>query len=131
MNDHGAYGNPVPPLSAQKSLEVLVRIRASQLSGCVYCCCAHSPGDAPQGEGVRRLATVAVWRQAPFFSERERAALEWTEAVMSATGAGVSNTVWARVQPLFTARELADLSRLLNTLKAWTRFAIASQESAP
>lgn len=65
----------------EKALVELVRLRASQINGCAYCIDVHTADARKAGEGERRLATVAVWRETPFFNDRERAALEWTESV--------------------------------------------------
>jgi AhpD family alkylhydroperoxidase len=109
----------------EKSLVELVRLRASQMNGCAYCVDVHTADARKAGEGERRLATVAVWRETPFFNERERAALEWTESVTRVADTRVPDDVWARVQPHFTPAELVDLTLLVNTINAWNRFAIA------
>lgn len=109
----------------EKSLVELVRLRASQMNGCAYCIDVHTADARKAGEGERRLATVAVWRETPFFNERERAALEWTESVTRVADSRVPDDVWERVQPHFTPAELVDLTLLVNTINAWNRFAIA------
>jgi AhpD family alkylhydroperoxidase len=109
----------------EKSLVELVRLRASQMNGCAYCIDVHTADARKAGEGERRLATVAVWRETPFFNERERAALEWTESVTRVADTRVPDDVWERVQPHFTPAELVDLTLLVNTINAWNRFAIA------
>jgi len=109
----------------EKSLVELVRLRASQLNGCAYCIDVHTADARKAGEGERRLATVAVWRETPFFNDRERAALEWAESVTRVADTRVPDDVWERVQPHFTPDELVDLTLLVNTINAWNRFAIA------
>ena len=109
----------------EKSLVELVRLRASQMNGCAYCIDVHTADARKAGEGERRLTTVAVWRETPFFNERERAALEWTESVTRVADSRVPDDVWERVQPHFTPAELVDLTLLVNTINAWNRFAIA------
>ena len=109
----------------EKSLVELVRLRASQMNGCAYCIDVHTADARKAGEGERRLATVAVWRETPFFNERERAALEWTESVTRVADSRVPDDVWERVQPHFTPAELVDLTLLVNTINACNRFAIA------
>ena len=86
----------------EKSLVELVRLRASQLNGCAYCIDVHTADARKAGEGERRLATVAVWRETPFFNDRERAALEWAESVTRVADTRVPDEVWKRVQPHFT-----------------------------
>ena len=109
----------------EKALVELVRLRASQINGCAYCIDVHIAHARKSGEGERRLATVAVWRETPFFNDRERAALEWTEPVTRVADTRVSDDVWERVKPHFTPAELVDLTLLVNTINAWNRFAIA------
>lgn len=109
----------------EKPLVELVRLRASQINGCAYCVDLHS-GDARKGgENERRLATLSVWRETPFFSERERAALEWSESLTLVAQTHVPDDVWERVRPHFTDEEIVDLTLLVNTINAWNRFAIA------
>ncbi len=109
----------------EQSLVELVRIRASQINGCAYCIDVHIADARKAGESERRLATVAVWQETPFFSDRERAALEWAESVTRVAETHVPNDVWDRVNPEFTPAELVDLTLLVNTINAWNRFAIA------
>jgi AhpD family alkylhydroperoxidase len=109
----------------EQSLVELVRIRASQINGCAYCIDVHTSDARKAGETDRRLATVAVWRETPFFSDRERAALEWAESVTLVADTRVPDNVWERVQPHFTSAELVDLTLLITTINAWNRFAIA------
>lgn len=109
----------------EKPLAELVRLRASQMNGCAYCVDLHSSDARKAGEDDRRLATVAVWREAPFFSDRERAALEWTEALTLIAQDRVPDEVWARTRPQFTPEEIVDLTLLISTINAWNRFAIA------
>jgi AhpD family alkylhydroperoxidase len=109
----------------EKSLVELVRLRASQLNGCAYCIDVHTADARKAGESERRLATVAVWRETPFFNDRERAALEWTESVTLVADTHVPDDVWERAQPHFKPAEFVDLTLLVNTINAWNRFAIA------
>lgn len=111
--------------SLEKPLVELVRLRASQINGCAYCMDVHTADARKAGESERRLALLAVWREASFFSERERAALEWTESVTRVADTHVPDEIWERVQPQFTAAEIVDLTLLINTINAWNRFAIA------
>ena len=108
-----------------KLLMELVRLRVSQINGCAYCIDVHTADARKAGESERRLATVAVWRETPFFTDRERAALDWAEAVTRVAETRVPDDVWDRVQPVFTPAELVDLTLLVNTINAWNRFAIA------
>lgn len=109
----------------EKPLVELVRLRASQINGCAYCIDLHTTDARKAGETDRRLATVAVWQETSFFSDRERAALEWTEAVTLVADGHVTDEVWARVKPHFTPEEIVDLTLLIATINAWNRFAIS------
>ena len=91
--------------SIEKPLAELVRLRASQINGCAYCVDMHTADARKGGETDRRLATVSVWRETPFFTERERAALEWTESVTLLAQTHVPDEVWERVKPHFSDQE--------------------------
>ena len=108
----------------EKPLIELVRLRASQINGCAYCIDLHTRDARKAGEDDRRLATVSVWRETPFFNDRERAALEWTESLTLVAQTHVPDDVWERVRPQFTPEELVDLTLLVSTINAWNRFAI-------
>jgi AhpD family alkylhydroperoxidase len=109
----------------EKPLVDLVRLRASQINGCAYCVDLHTSDARKAGETERRLATVIVWRETPFFSERERAALEWTESLTLIAHNHVPDSVWESVKPHFNAEEIADLTLLIGAINTWNRFAIA------
>ncbi|RZF24175.1 MULTISPECIES: carboxymuconolactone decarboxylase family protein [unclassified Paraburkholderia] len=109
----------------EKSLTELVRLRASQINGCAYCVDMHTADARKGGETERRLATVVVWRETPFFTDRERAALEWTEAVTLVSHDHVPDAVWNAVRPHFSDEELVDLTLLVSAINAWNRFAIS------
>ena len=109
----------------EKPLVELVRLRVSQINGCAYCVDLHSTDAKKGGETDRRLATLSVWRETPFFSERERAALEWAESLTLIAQTHVPDEVWERAKPQFSDEEIVDLTLLVNTINAWNRFAIA------
>ncbi|WP_267226207.1 carboxymuconolactone decarboxylase family protein [Dyella silvae] len=111
--------------SLEKPLIELVRLRASQINGCAYCMDMHSKDARDAGEDARRLATLPGWRETPFFSERERAALEWTEALTLVSEEHVPDEAWTSVRPHFSDEELADLTLLVIAINGWNRFAIA------
>jgi len=110
--------------SIEKPLAELVRLRASQINGCAYCVDMHAADARKGGETDRRLATVSVWRETPFFTERERAALEWTESVTLLAQTHVPDEVWERVKPHFTDQEIADLTLLIIAINGWNRIAV-------
>lgn len=109
----------------EKPLMELVRLRTSQINGCAYCLDVHTADARKGGEDERRLATLGVWRETPFFTERERAALEWAEALTTVADTHVPDEVWARVAPRFSAEEIVDQTLLINAINGWNRFAIA------
>lgn len=111
--------------SLEKPLAELVRLRASQINGCAFCVDMHTADARKGGESERRLATVVTWRETPFFTERERAALEWTEALTLISHDRVPDAVWEAVKPHFTEEELTDLTLLVTAINGWNRFAIA------
>lgn len=103
----------------------LVRLRTSQINGCAFCLDMHVTDALKAGETQRRLATVSAWRETPFFSDRERAALEWTEALTLVSHNHVPDAVWEAVRPHFTDAELMELTALITSINSWNRFAIA------
>jgi AhpD family alkylhydroperoxidase len=111
--------------SIEKPLAELVRLRASQINGCAFCVDMHATDARKAGETERRLATVVVWRETPFFSERERAALAWTEAVTLVSHEHVPDAVWEAVKPHFSDAEMVDLTLLISAINSWNRFAIS------
>ena len=108
----------------EKPLMELVRLRASQINGCAFCVDMHTTDARKGGETERRLAAVVVWREAPFFSARERAALEWTEALTLVAQTHVPDAVWDAVRPHFTDQELADLTMLVVAINGWNRISV-------
>ena len=106
-------------------LKELVRLRASQINGCAFCLDMHVTDARKAGESERRMATVSAWRETPFFSERERAALEWTESLTLVSQNHVPDSVWDTVRPHFTDAELVELTLLITSINSWNRFAIA------
>lgn len=103
----------------------LVRLRASQINGCAYCVDMHSLDLRAEGETEQRVNTVCVWQETPFFTERERAALLWTEKLTLISLDHVPDDVYAQVRPHFTDAELANLTLAVATINAWNRFAIS------
>ncbi|AVA34711.1 carboxymuconolactone decarboxylase family protein [Cupriavidus metallidurans] len=115
--------------SLEKSLVELIRLRASLINGCAYCIDLHTADARKGGEDDRRLATLSVWRETPFFTDRERAALAWTEAVTLVSQDHVPDEVWTAVRPHFDDAELVDLTLLISTINTWNRFAISFRKT--
>ena len=109
----------------ETSLVELIRLRVSQINGCAFCVDKHAADAIKAGESPRRLATLQVWRDVPFFSDRERTALEWAEAITLIADAHVPDATWERVQGQFLPSQLVDLTLAVNAINAWNRFAIA------
>ncbi len=121
--------NQIARSGLDKPLITLVRLRASQINGCAYCIALHTHEARKSGEAEHRLSMLEAWRDSPCsescFNDRERAALEWTEAVTLVAQTHVPDEVWNRVKPHFTPEELVDLTLLVSTVNAWNRFAIS------
>jgi AhpD family alkylhydroperoxidase len=108
-------------VSLEAPLLELVRARASQLNGCAYCVDTHSRDAIDGGDSPRRLFALPVWRETPFFTARERAALELTEAATRLTDGRVSDEVYALAAAQFTDVELAELIWAIAVINAWNR----------
>ena len=102
----------------------LVKLRASQINGCGYCVDMHSKDARALGETEQRLYAVAVWRETPFFDDRERAALEWAEAVTLISRDQVPDEVYERLHQHFSDKELVDLTMAVIAINGWNRLAI-------
>jgi AhpD family alkylhydroperoxidase len=103
----------------------LVNIRASQINGCTFCVDMHVKEARLHGERDLRVHHVAVWHESNLFSARERAALEWTEAVTRLAGHGVSDELFARVREHFSERELSDLTFAIAVINSWNRLSVS------
>jgi len=103
----------------------LVEIRASQINGCAQCLDMHTQDARAEGETEQRLHTLAAWRETPFFDDRERAALEWTEAVTLVAETHVPDEVYERVKQHFTEQELIDLTIAVTQINTWNRLNVA------
>lgn len=108
----------------ERGLRDLVHIRASQMNGCAFCVDMHVKEATIHGERPLRLHHVAIWRESTLFDARERAALEWTEALTALTGHGVSEALRDRVREHVSDAELADLTFEIMAINAWNRISI-------
>lgn len=109
----------------ERSLLELVKMRASQLNGCGYCLDMHSKDARAGGETEQRLYVLPAWREAPFYTERERAALDWAEAVTLLPSGPVSDAVYEHARQHFTEKELVDLTMVVIAINGWNRLAVA------
>ena len=105
----------------------LVRMRASQINGCAYCLDMHSKDARAEGETEQRLFGLDAWRETPYYSDRERAALEWTEALTLVAESHVPDDVYERVRTQFSEDELAHLSLAIVAINGWNRLNIAAR----
>ena len=105
----------------------LVRLRVSQINGCAYCIDMHWKDSRANGESEQRLYGLDAWQESPYYTDRERAALAWAEAVTRVAETHVPDDVYEEVRPHFTQKELADLTLAVATINAWNRLAIATR----
>jgi AhpD family alkylhydroperoxidase len=113
-----------------KQLLELIKLRASQINGCAYCVQHHILLGERLGLSADKLNLVVVWREAPQFSARERAALAWTEALTVLTG-GVSDEVYAQACAEFSDQELAYLTSAIASINVWNRYGVAYRWTPP
>jgi len=113
------------------SLVHLVKIRASQINGCAYCVDTHSADAASAGESAQRINAVAVWNESPFFTERERAALRFTEVVTRVAETHVPAGEYDAVAAHWSPDEVGALLALIVTINAWNGLAVASRAWEP
>jgi AhpD family alkylhydroperoxidase len=111
----------------EKPLLFLIQLRASQINGCAYCLDMHWKDLRALGESEQRLCSLDAWRECPYYTDRERAALAWTEAVTRVAEDHVPDAVYEAVQPQFSARELSDLTLAVAAINAWNRLCIAAR----
>jgi AhpD family alkylhydroperoxidase len=125
-----ALGQLAAKAGLDKELLELVKLRASQINGCAFCVQYHILQAEHLGVSIDKLNLVVVWREAPQFSKRERAALSWTEALTTLSG-GVSDEVYAEASAEFTEQELAYLTSAVAAINVWNRFGTAYRWSPP
>lgn len=118
--EHHVHASGLDP-----TLIELVKLRASLINGCAYCVDMHTKVARSFGETEQRLYAVSVWRETPFFSDRERAALAWTEAVTLVNVDQVPDEVYELARQHFGEQELVDLTLTIVTINGWNRLAIA------
>jgi AhpD family alkylhydroperoxidase len=116
--------------SLEQSLLELVKTRASQINGCAYCLDMHTKDARARGETEQRLYTLAAWHEAPFFTERERAALAWTELVTRIADTHAPDDVYELARKHFSEMELVDLTLAIVAINGWNRLAISFRAEA-
>jgi len=113
--------------SLEESLLHLIRLRASQINGCAYCLDMHWKDLRTNGEQEQRLYSLDAWRECPYYTERERAALAWTEAVTLITAGHVPDAVYEEALAHFSEEELSDLTLAVTVINTWNRLSIAAR----
>ncbi len=125
------FGRAMLNLSAEveatldRPLFELIKIRASQINGCAFCLDMHTKDARRAGETEQRIYALSAWRETPFFSDRERAALEWTEHVTRVADAHVPDEVYQRVSAQFGEAELVALTMGVIVINGWNRLSIS------
>jgi AhpD family alkylhydroperoxidase len=109
----------------EPALLELVKFRASQINGCAFCLDMHSKDSRFAGESEQRLYTLSAWRETPFFTERERAALAWTEAITEISHGHAPEAEYRSARSQFSEKELVDLTMAIVTINSWNRLAIS------
>jgi AhpD family alkylhydroperoxidase len=126
-----ALENQVRASGLEPSLFELVKIRASQINGCAFCINMHTQDARKQGETEQRIYLLDAWREAPAYTDRERAALAWTEAVTLVSETHVPDDVYEQVRTQFSDAELVNLTMLVGAINAWNRIAISFRAIPP
>ncbi|MBV1796602.1 carboxymuconolactone decarboxylase family protein [Siccirubricoccus sp. G192] len=115
----------------EPALIELVKMRASQINGCAFCLDMHSHDARQRGETEQRLYVLDAWREVPFYSPRERAALAWTEALTRIAETHAPDEDYAELRRNFSEREMVDLTTLIGLINLWNRLAIGFRNQPP
>lgn len=126
----GTLDTYIAKLKLDAPLLELIRVRASQINGCTYCIDMHTKDARARGDTEQRLYALSAWREAPFFTDRERAALAWTEALTLVSEGQVPDAVYAEVRSQFSEAEVAGLLLVIIAINAWNRVAISQRLQA-
>ena len=111
----------------ERPLVLLVQLRASQINGCAYCLDMHWKDLVAIGEREQRLYSLDAWRECPYYTDRERAALEWTETVTLIAQGHAPDAIFQAVRQHFTEKELSDLTLAIAAINAWNRLSISAR----
>ncbi|ABS61756.1 alkylhydroperoxidase like protein, AhpD family [Parvibaculum lavamentivorans DS-1] len=115
----------------EHSLLELVKTRASQINGCAFCLEMHTREARAAGESEARLYLLNAWHESPLYTDRERAALEWTEAVTLISETGIPDTAWEAVRKEFSDQEIVDLTVAIGMINVWNRLAVGFRTLHP
>ena len=113
--------------SIEPKLLHLLKLRASQINGCAYCIDMHSKDARAAGESEQRLYALDAWRETPFYTDRERAALEWAEALTLISVTHAPDESYDRVRAHFSEQEIVDLVYAISMINTWNRIAISTR----
>lgn len=125
------FGKGILQSGLEDSLVELVKIRASQMNGCAFCLHMHTATARKQGETEERIYLLDAWRESPFYSERERAALQWTEALTLISGTHAPDSTYQALQAQFSAEEQVKLTLLIVAINGWNRIQIGFRAIHP
>ena len=125
----GALEVAIAKRGLETSLANLVKLRASQINGCAYCVDTHAMDAHNGGETERRLYAVSAWRETPFFSERERAALNWTESLTLIANTHAPDPDYAYLRENFSESEMVNLTLMIGTINIWNRIGVGFRVS--
>ncbi|MGB3387613.1 MAG: carboxymuconolactone decarboxylase family protein [Pseudaminobacter sp.] len=120
-----ALNKAVEESGLERSLLHLIKLRASQINGCSFCVDMHSREAREDGETEQRLYLVAAWKESPLFSDRERAAFAWTEAVTLISNGGVSDELYSKTLEHFSEQELTKLTVAVGMINVWNRLCVS------
>src|ERR1700733_16183226 len=123
--------NQIQASGLEQSLMELVKTRASQINGCAFCINMHTEDARKRGETEQRLYLLNAWREAPVYTDRERAALAWTEAVTLISETHAPDNVYEEVRGQFSETETVNLTMLIATINAWNRLAVSFRAVPP
>jgi AhpD family alkylhydroperoxidase len=126
-----ALENQVTSSGLEQSLIELVKTRASQINGCAYCINMHTQDARKHGETEQRLYLLNAWQESPVYTDRERAALAWTDAVTRISETHAPDDVYQLVRAQFSEAETVNLTMLVATINAWNRLAISFRAMPP
>jgi len=121
---------PLRQSGLERTLLELVHVRASQINGCAYCLDMHTKDARAHGETEQRLYALNAWRETPFYTDRERAALEWTEHLTLLAEKGVPDELWNRTREHFSEEELMHLTLAVAQINSWNRLVITARAPA-
>jgi AhpD family alkylhydroperoxidase len=131
MSAMGAVHKYIQEAWTDRKLQALVELRVSQINGCAYCMDMHNGQARALGESQQRLDVLPGWRETDFFDDREKAALEWAEAVTLQGQHQISEDLLQKVSARFSEKELVDLTVIIAMMNAWNRIAVPLHKTIP